>query len=94
MMNMNWIEREELFPKLDPSLKSYFTDCTSEDLVNPYHFDTIPEMTEMIKKRLPFAFSEKEILEIAKTAFRCRAAKERAKIHVEEGELVDFIYPF
>ena len=94
MINMNWIEREENFPVIDPSLESYFTDCTVEEMINTYHFETIAEMTEMIRTRFPAFFSEKEILEIAKTSFRCRAAKERENIHVEEKGLVDFIYPF
>lgn len=91
-MNLNWIEMDYRFPEADPSETTYFTEFNDEDMVNLYHFSTIADLKALLKQRLPGIFTEKEILEIAKTAFRNRPKKRAEEINLEGRNVVDFIY--
>ena len=92
-MSMNWTETGYHFPEPDPGAASYLEDYGPDgDCIVPYGFRTIPELRELIRERLGTEFDERQILEIAKTAFRNRPKETDTPELMKDRKPVDFVY--
>ena len=90
---LDWIETDHEFDVSDQNADSYFIDPVKDgDMINEYHFDTLPELKRLLSKRLAGSLSEKEFMMAARETFRNKP-EYRAFIKDSLGrEVVDFIY--
>ena len=89
-MNLSWIEAGRSFPE-PAETGSCFLDYPEEDLILPWHFDSLPQLRELLRERLGGQLSERELLEASRTAFRCKPRPAEAE-RDEDRQIADFIY--
>ena len=89
-MNLNWIEADRSFSEPEER-ESWFQEYPEEEMILPWHFETLPQLRELLRERLGEQLSEEEILEAARTAFRCKPGQ-AAVPEAKDRQIADFIY--
>ena len=94
MINMIQIETDYTFPKIDQEIESYFITLSQDSVISKYSFRTLPEFRQLLQSRLSTEFSNSEVQEIVKSAFRNKPKDTGTVTDVNSSgrEVVDFIY--
>ena len=90
---MNLIDNGYSFPGIDRDADSYFEPYEKNGPeIYRYGFQTVPQMRELMKKRLSGLLNDEEINECVKTAFRNKPSAIQETYDGIDRQPVDFIY--
>ena len=90
---MNGIDAMYWLSEIDAEMDSYLEDVGEcEQDTYRYGFSTLPELRELMERRLGAKLGKRDALEAAKDAFRNKPTEESVCALDEDRTVVDFIY--